>query len=330
MPGRLLHCYTIGNMQELRMLPTDTCTAPETTVDIQGLHCRRRNTAGPNADSSSLVAASAAEGVMIIPGHLISVTHLEAAAKQRQLEKLQARARKQQQQQDNGLEQCSCQVAKANQLAAAAVNGNATSCIVVQQCCFDKPLAPSPYFRLSFVSVGPAAIQEGVARLRKAIIACNSAAAQPGIVPVASGPHAAQPDCQASQPGGQAEAATTQREVLLEAKPERHQITVTASAHGASAAAAEAAAAIVARNSRGSCSGVQCDAAPQIALPECEVGTACVAQVAAAAAAAASCMHSPQALPDLVEACEVGSPCVQRLLGIREVATPAAPHVLAT
>ncbi|KAF6254738.1 pyridoxal phosphate-dependent transferase [Scenedesmus sp. NREL 46B-D3] len=106
----------------------------------------------PGADSCKLIEASSAQGVMVIPGHLISVPHLEAAARQRQ---------QQQQQRQN-----------------AAVLAAAAACGVVQkqqlQAEQQQELAPSPYFRVSFVSVGPEAVEEGLKRLSRAIAAVSS------------------------------------------------------------------------------------------------------------------------------------------------------------
>jgi hypothetical protein len=115
--------------------------------------------AAPGADSSKLIEAASSEGVMVIPGHLISVPHLEAAA----------RSRQQQQQQQQ-------------QQRKAADNSSLVSSTDLQQLQDQQQqqqqqaeqLAPSPYFRVSFVSVGPDAIKEGIKRLAKAIAAISS------------------------------------------------------------------------------------------------------------------------------------------------------------
>jgi hypothetical protein len=99
--------------------------------------------------------ASSAEGVMVIPGHLISVPHLQASARTMQ----QQRQQQQQQQQ---------------QAKAAAGSTGCNDDLQQLQDQQQAELAPSPYFRVSFVSVGPEAIKEGIKRLGRAVAAISS------------------------------------------------------------------------------------------------------------------------------------------------------------
>ncbi len=97
--------------------------------------------AGNDADSSNLVEYAAAEKVMIIPGYLSSVAHLQAAAVQlRQQQQHLHQEQPQQKQQEEGS-------------------------AVMNRC---------PYFRVSFASVQSVeAIKEGFARLGEALRKCQ-------------------------------------------------------------------------------------------------------------------------------------------------------------
>eukprot|EP00879_Flechtneria_rotunda_P000651 GHRR01000765.1.p1 GENE.GHRR01000765.1~~GHRR01000765.1.p1 ORF type:complete len:584 (+),score=193.54 GHRR01000765.1:499-2250(+) len=136
---------------------------------------------GPEADSSQLVEAAAAENVMVIPGHLVSVAHLQAAFHQKQRLYRQQRRQQQhsrraaehyhqhhQQQQQPDHDQLGHELsdAVADDSWQQAVHGLDTSVARAE-------VAPSPYFRVSFVTVGPEAVQEGFARLRRAVVSCS-------------------------------------------------------------------------------------------------------------------------------------------------------------
>jgi hypothetical protein len=102
---------------------------------------------GDRADASPLMELGASEKVMVVTGNLSSVAHLQAAAHA----KLQAQQQQQQQQQG------------ANKQ---------------QQQPLDKTAGSCPYFRVSFASVGSDEdLQEGFARLRRAVLRCQDAAA---------------------------------------------------------------------------------------------------------------------------------------------------------
>jgi hypothetical protein len=89
----------------------------------------------------------ASEKVMVVTGNLSSVAHLQAAAQAKLQPQQQQGANKQQQQQH-------------------------------QQQQAEKPVGPCPYFRVSFASVGSDEdLQEGFARLRRAVMRCQDAAA---------------------------------------------------------------------------------------------------------------------------------------------------------
>ena len=101
---------------------------------------------GEKTDTRELMDFGARSGVMVVPGHVLSVPHLQAAAALRRGE--------------DCAEDCDALVSKAN--------------------------APCPYFRVSFSSVGSnEEIVEGFVRLRKAILALKSAR-ELGAVEVAS------------------------------------------------------------------------------------------------------------------------------------------------
>lgn len=140
---------------------------------------------GPSADSSQLIEAAAAAQVMVIPGHLISVTHLQAAANKR-FSQLQQQC-------------CSC--------SSSSSSRNVDLQQQQQQQLWVDEIPPSPYFRVSFVSVGPEILKEGFARLAAAIRCCSSSSSgqQLGQMLAAAPAAVAAADC-ASLIGSAAEA----------------------------------------------------------------------------------------------------------------------------
>jgi hypothetical protein len=117
-----------------------------------------------DVDSKALIEAAAAAGVMVVPGHVISVRHLEAAHAQRR------RVVQLQKQQQHALA-----LALAAGQAAAAAAPLAPPLAVA-------PWAPEPcpHFRVSFASASPEALAEGFKRLRAAILACHGPPTPPG------------------------------------------------------------------------------------------------------------------------------------------------------
>jgi hypothetical protein len=106
--------------------------------------------AGDRADASPLMELGASEKVMVVTGNLSSVAHLQAAAHAKN--SLQEQQQQQQQQQQGATEQ--------------------------QQQQLDIAAGPCPYFRVSFASVGSNEdLYEGFARLRRAVLRCQAAAA---------------------------------------------------------------------------------------------------------------------------------------------------------
>uniref|UniRef100_A0A383VSP6 Aminotransferase class I/classII large domain-containing protein n=1 Tax=Tetradesmus obliquus TaxID=3088 RepID=A0A383VSP6_TETOB len=106
---------------------------------------------GEGVDASPLMELGAAEKVMVVTGNLSSVAHLQATAHAQQQ---QAQDQQQQpEQQGSHMQQ-------------------------QQQQQLDKAAGPCPYFRVSFASVASDAdLQEGFARLRRAVLRCQALAA---------------------------------------------------------------------------------------------------------------------------------------------------------
>ncbi|WIA37181.1 hypothetical protein OEZ86_014136 [Tetradesmus obliquus] len=107
---------------------------------------------GEGVDASPLMGLGAAEKVMVVTGNLSSVAHLQATAHAQQE---QAQDQQQQPEQQGSHKQ---QQQQQQQL--------------------DKAAGPCPYFRVSFASVASDAdLQEGFARLRRAVLRCQALAA---------------------------------------------------------------------------------------------------------------------------------------------------------
>jgi hypothetical protein len=94
--------------------------------------------------------AAAAEGVMIIPGHLISVPHLLATTTTADTHAAN----------NNSNNKGGVGTPVPGQAAGAALD-------------------PCPFFRVSFATVGVNDMMEGFARLRRAILAVNAAPRPP-------------------------------------------------------------------------------------------------------------------------------------------------------
>lgn len=131
-----------------------------------------------NGDSSNLVDAAAAEKVMVVPGHLISVKHLQAAfARKMQLHEQanQRRLEVQQQREQSVVKQVQQQL----QLAASSAEADEVQLEVdiAAQAAVEAGENEDEicsYFRVSFVSVGPEQLRQGFARLKLAIPNCQT------------------------------------------------------------------------------------------------------------------------------------------------------------
>jgi hypothetical protein len=136
-----------------------------------------------NGDSSNLVDAAAAEKVMVVPGHLISVKHLQAAfARKMQLHDLanQERRLQVQRKQESVVKQVQQQLHVATGAAAACCNSADEEQLEVDIAAQAAVEAGEDeaeicsYFRVSFVSVGPEQLRQGFARLKLAIPNCQT------------------------------------------------------------------------------------------------------------------------------------------------------------
>lgn len=108
--------------------------------------------AGDGADSRKLVEYAAAERVMVVPGHLLSVSHLQAAAVDSSRQKQHEQPSQRQDHTEGSAQQ--------QQRQEVAVGSTAAACA---------------YFRVSFASVqSEEAIREGFARLGQALRKCKA------------------------------------------------------------------------------------------------------------------------------------------------------------
>jgi hypothetical protein len=108
------------------------------------------------ADASFLLAAGAEHKVMIVPGYLTSAQHLQALAAQHY--------------HTTGLGQAHGAKRQPSQAAEAAAAAAAAAGV--------QPPPPCPFFRVSFASVSVEQLDEGFARLRRAILSHRQAQQQ--------------------------------------------------------------------------------------------------------------------------------------------------------
>lgn len=125
---------------------------------------------GDRSDSAKLLEFGSAEKVMIVPGHLASVPHLAAAAKELK--------QQQHHHQENGLQEHPQQNGSIHHQQQDHLEEQKEQKIQAVKTVADEGNT-CPYFRVSFASVqSEDALREGFARLGRALQQCRDATNQ--------------------------------------------------------------------------------------------------------------------------------------------------------